>query len=65
MVARGGMTFGQEWEVLQVQLVLDAVLHDVLYNRRPAGHLVRLISDALLPRNLVHFLPVTLQQLFF
>lgn len=32
-----------------VQLVLDAILHDILDDRSPPGHLVCLLRDSLLP----------------
>ena len=33
-----------ERKVQRVQLAVDGVVHEVLYDRRPPGHLVRLFS---------------------
>lgn len=56
-------TTGQIREVTGVQLVLDAILHDVLDHRRPTGHLVCLVVDALLPRHCVRLLAVALENI--
>lgn len=50
----------QEREVSHVQLVLDAVLHDVLDDGRPARHLVCVLVDALLARDCVPLIAATL-----
>lgn len=46
--------------MLLVEFVVDDVLGDVLDERRPARHLVRLLRDPLLARHLVDLLPVAL-----
>lgn len=45
----------KEGVVFLLQLVVDGVLHDVLDDRSPSGHLVGLFGDAFLPGNLVGF----------
>lgn len=61
MVSAAGLsTAGQVREVLGVQLLLDAVLDDVLHDWCPAGHLIGVLIDALFARNGVLLLPVRL-----
>lgn len=41
----------QKREMFLVQLILDAILHDILNDRRPSWHLVCLLRDSLLNIN--------------
>lgn len=52
----------QVGKMLLIQLVLDAVLHDVLNHGRPAGHLISLLGDSLFARHCVLFLAVAALQ---
>jgi len=54
----------QVGEVLLIELVFDAVLHEIFDDRGPAGHLVSLFSDAFFPCRLVNFLAVPLKILY-
>ena len=56
------LTTSQKGEVRVVQLVINAVLNNVLENGRPSGHLIRLIVDALLTFDLPDFLTITLKE---
>jgi len=47
--------------MLQIKFVLNTFLHDVLYDRSPARHLVSLFSDAFFTCYLVDFLSITLE----
>ena len=51
----------QEREMRVVQLFIDAVLDNVLEDRRPSGHLIRLLCDAFLTFNLPDFLAIALK----
>jgi hypothetical protein len=47
--------------MLQIKFVLNTFLHDVLYHRSPARHLVSLFGDTFLTCYLVNFLSITLK----
>jgi len=48
--------------MLVIQFVLDGILHDILDDWSPAGHLIRLLRDALLPGYGVDLLARSLKQ---
>lgn len=52
----------EEREVRVVQLFFDGVLHEVLQDRGPAGHLVGLLGDPLLASSLPILLAVALKR---
>lgn len=62
VVPGAGRATGPESEVLAVELVLDAVLHDIFYDGGPTTHLIGLLGDSLLASDGVHFLTVTLRK---
>ena len=51
----------QERKMRVVKLFIDAVLNNVLKNRRPSGHLIRLLGDAFLTTNLPDLLAIALK----
>lgn len=52
----------EEREVRAVQLLINGVLHDVLHDRSPAGHLISVFGDSLLAAGLPVLLAVSLNR---
>lgn len=58
-------TASQEWEVSNIQFVFNAILHDILDDRGPSGHLVGVFSDSFFSWNCILLFAITLWKYFY